>query len=111
MLQILTDIMRKINSEGWTENLKGSKNTARIRKRSPGDSSDSEGSTGDSSSSSHDNQRRRHYQNHSRNEFKKARPPTFNGEVKTGQGAEAWLLGMRKYFQVQYYSVILLTLS
>ena len=35
---------------------------------------------------------------------KKARHPTFNGEVKTGQEAEAWLLGMRKYFQVQDYS-------
>ena len=31
-------------------------------------------------------------------------PPTFNGEVKTGQEAKAWLLGMRKYFQVQDYS-------
>ena len=31
-------------------------------------------------------------------------PPTFNGEIKNGQEAEAWLLGMKKYFQVQYYS-------
>ena len=30
-------------------------------------------------------------------------PPTFNGEVKSGQEAEAWLLGMKKYFQVQDY--------
>ena len=29
---------------------------------------------------------------------------TFNGEIKTGQEAEAWILGMRKYFQVQDYS-------
>ena len=36
--------------------------------------------------------------------FRKAKPPTFNGEVKTGQEAEAWLLGIRKYFQVQDYS-------
>ena len=28
----------------------------------------------------------------------------FNGEVKNGQEVEAWLLGMRKYFQVQDYS-------
>ena len=27
-----------------------------------------------------------------------------NGEVKTGQEAEAWLIGIKKYFQVQYYS-------
>ena len=31
-------------------------------------------------------------------------PPTFNGEVNTGQEAEAWILDMKKYFQVQDYS-------
>ena len=31
-------------------------------------------------------------------------PPTFNGEIKNGQEAEAWLLEMRKYFRVQDYS-------
>ena len=30
-------------------------------------------------------------------------PPTSNGDIKDGQEAEAWLLGMRKYFQVQDY--------
>ena len=104
ILHILTDIQRKMNSGDWTINPEGSKNTARRRKRSPSESYDSEGSTGDSSSYSHENQRRRCYQNHSRDEFKKARTPTFNGEVKTGQEAEAWLPRMKKYFQVQYYS-------
>ena len=28
---------------------------------------------------------------------------TFNGELKTGQETEAWILGMKKYFQVQEY--------
>ena len=28
----------------------------------------------------------------------------FDGEVKTGQEAEAWLLGIKKYFQVHDYS-------
>ena len=44
--------------------------------------------------------------NSSRDEFKKAMPPTFNGgvKVKSSQEAEAWLLGMKKYFQVQDYS-------
>ena len=63
-----------------------------------------EGSTGGSSSFSRENLRKKHYQNHSRDEFEKARPPTFNGEIKNGQEVEAWLLGMRKYFQVQDYS-------
>ena len=47
---------------------------------------------------------KRHYRNHSCDEFKKARLSIFNGEIKNGQEAEAWLLGMRKYFQVQHYS-------
>ena len=34
----------------------------------------------------------------------KAKPPTFDGEIKMGQEAEAWLLGIKKYFQVQDYS-------
>ena len=83
MLQSLTYIQRRMNSGDQTVKPEGSKNTARRRKRSPSESSDSEWSTRDSSSSSHENQRRRHYQNQSRDEFKKARPPTFNGEVKT----------------------------
>ena len=52
----------------------------------------------------HINERKRHYHNHSRDEFKKARPPTFNGEINNGQEDESCLLGMRKYFQVQDYS-------
>ena len=40
----------------------------------------------------------------SRDEFKKAKPPTFDGKVKTGQEDEAWLLGITKYFQVHDYS-------
>ena len=31
-------------------------------------------------------------------EFKKINPPMFNGEVDRGEKAEAWLLGMKKYF-------------
>ena len=98
MLQSLIDIQRWMNSSDRTVRLQGSKNTARGRKRYPSGSSDLEGSTGGSSSSSHENKRKRCYQNHSRDDFKKARPPTFNGEIKDGQEAEAWLLGMKKYF-------------
>ena len=45
-----------------------------------------------------------HYKNNSYGQFKKAKPPTFDGEVKYCQEAEAWILRMRKYFQVQDYS-------
>ena len=44
--------------------------------------------------------KRRHHRDHSQDEFKKAKPPTFDGEIKTRQEAEAWLLGIKKYFQV-----------
>ena len=75
----------------WWENFghlainpKGSRSGARRRKRSSNGSSDYQGSIGGSSSSSHRNERKRPYQNHSRDEFKKVRSPTFNGEIKNG---------------------------
>ena len=32
-------------------------------------------------------------------EFKKIKPPMFNGEVEKGEEAESWLSGKKKYFQ------------
>ena len=93
-----------MDSGHGTVNPKGSKGNTRRRKRTPSGSSDSKESSGVSSSSSHKSKRKRCHRNISRDEFKKAKPPTFNGEIKTGQEAEAWLVGMRKYFQVQDYS-------
>lgn len=37
-------------------------------------------------------------------EFKKEKPPTFDGEIKRSQDAEAWLLGMRIFFRLHDYS-------
>jgi len=37
-------------------------------------------------------------------EFKKIKPPTFNGEVETGEEAEPWIFGMKTYFQIYNYS-------
>ena len=37
-------------------------------------------------------------------EFKKIKPPTFNGEIEKGEEAESWLSGMKKYFQIYNYS-------
>ena len=84
--------------------LEGNKSSARRRKKYSSGLSDSKGSTGGSSSSSHIDKRKRSYQNSSHDEFKKERPPSFNGERNTGQEVEAWLLGMKKYFQIQNYS-------
>ena len=36
-------------------------------------------------------------------EFKKAKPPTFDGEMKKPQVVEAWFLGMRKFFRLHNY--------
>ena len=33
-------------------------------------------------------------------EFKKIKPPTFNGETEKGEEAESWLSGMKKYFKI-----------
>ena len=33
-------------------------------------------------------------------EFRKAKPPSFDGEIKKGEEAEAWLFGLKKYFRV-----------
>ena len=105
MLSSLIYIQLRINSWSGEKNPEGSKSsTKRIRKRSSSGSSDSGEPTGGSSSSSHKNKRKSRYQSFLRDEFRKARSPTFNGDIKNDQEAEAWLLGTRKYFQVQDYS-------
>jgi len=37
-------------------------------------------------------------------EFKKVKPPTFDGEVKEEKYVEAWLLGRKKFFRFHNYS-------
>ena len=37
-------------------------------------------------------------------EFKKIKPPTFNGEIEKGEEAESWLSRMKKYFHIYNYS-------
>jgi len=32
-------------------------------------------------------------------EFRKAKPPTFDGEMKLSEDVQLWLLGMKKFFQ------------
>jgi hypothetical protein len=48
--------------------------------------------------------KRKHSKSHDPEEFKKAKPPSFDGEVKKGEEAEACLLGLKKYFRVHDYS-------
>ena len=93
ILKSLTDLQKNIDSGRGTLRPEGSKSSTRRRRRTSSGSSDSEESSKDSSSS-HKRKRKRHHRDRSRDEFKKAKPPTFDGEINTGQEAEAWLLGI-----------------
>ena len=61
--------------------------------------------TSDSSEDNHHTRKRKFkpYEEIS-GEFKKIKPPTFNGETEKGEEAESWLSGMKKYFQIYNYS-------
>lgn len=37
-------------------------------------------------------------------QFKKAKPPTFDGEINNSQDAEMWMLRMNKFFKLHDYS-------
>jgi hypothetical protein len=57
-----------------------------------------------SSSPSPTRKHRRSGMDELKGEMNKIKPPTFDGEHKKEEDAETWLLGMRKYFQLQNYS-------
>jgi hypothetical protein len=63
-------------------------------------------SNSDTGSSVPRKKKKRHSQSSLTEEFKKAKPPTFDGEIKKGEEVEAWLLGLKKYFWVHNYSKI-----
>jgi hypothetical protein len=67
---------------------------------------DSEGSSSSKTSSYFRRKRkkRNHSKNHNLKEFKRAKPPSFDGEIKKGGEVEAWLLGLKKYFRVHDFS-------
>lgn len=48
--------------------------------------------------------RRKYRKDELQGELRKIKPPTFKGDSKKGEDAEAWLLGMRKYFRICNYS-------
>jgi len=37
-------------------------------------------------------------------EFKKEKPPNFDGDLKNLEYAEAWILGMNKFFELHEYT-------
>jgi len=56
----------------------------------------------------HDRHRYHPYKRNDRgyfpDDFKKAKPPTFDGDVKKLEDAEAWILGMNKLFELHEYT-------
>jgi hypothetical protein len=48
--------------------------------------------------------RKRKQVDHLEGEFNKIKPVTFDGESRTREEAEVWLLDIKKYFQIYNYS-------
>ena len=62
-------------------------------------------SSSDISDDNHYTQKRKYkYYEEISKEFKKIKPPTFNGEIEKGKEAESWLSEMKKHFQIYNYS-------
>jgi hypothetical protein len=49
-------------------------------------------------------QRRRHELDSLQGDLRKFKPPSFDGEREREYDVEAWLLGLRRYFQLHNYS-------
>ena len=91
MLQSLIDLQRNKDYGQGIARLEGSKSSTRKRRKTSSGSSDFEESSGDSRSSSRKIKRKRQHRDHFGDEFKKAKSPTFDGEVKTRKEALGFL--------------------
>jgi hypothetical protein len=117
LLQSLFDLQRKMQHEpevqkhgrisGHTERRTSRKVHPRGKGPVPDDSTEKEDGDSEGSSSSRTSsysRRKQKKQNtskgHKFEEFRKAKPPSFDGEIEKGEEDEAWLLGLKKYFRV-----------
>jgi hypothetical protein len=104
------DIQKNGSESGHTRRSTSRKDQRGAKRHSPEYSSeDTKKSKGYSSgkTSSHSQTRRKKRKkskSHDLEDFKKAKPPTFDGEIKKGEEAKFWLLGLKKYFRVHVYS-------
>ena len=92
---------RNIESHRTPEKIKRSRSGSRHHHRSPKHSSKEAHS---SSIPSPNKKHRISWMDELKGEMNKIKPPTFDGEHKKEEDVETWLLGMRKYFQLQNYS-------
>jgi hypothetical protein len=121
LLQSLSDLQRQMQHEpevqkhgrisGHTERSTSRKVHPRGKGPVPDDSTEKEAGDSEGSSSSRTSSYSRRKQkkqktskSHKFEEFRKAKPPSFDGEIKKGEEAEAWLLGLKKYFRVHDFS-------
>jgi hypothetical protein len=92
---------RRSRSVRTLERRRRSRSGSRHHHRSPKHS----GKEADSSSSPSPTRKNKRFgMDELKGEMNKIKPPTFDGEHKKEEDAETWLLGMRKYFQLQNYS-------
>jgi hypothetical protein len=99
--------LEKGRDSGTTESRRNHGRRSRSRSGSRHHSRSQKHSDRETHSSSSPSPTRKH-QKSGREELKgemnKIKPPTFDGEHKKEEDAETWLLGMKKYFQLQNYS-------
>jgi hypothetical protein len=93
--------IRKTRSRRTPKRKRRSRSVNRHRRRSPKHSGKEAHS---SSSPSPTRKHRRSGVDELKGEMNKIKPPTFDGEHQKEEYVETWLLGMRKYFQLQNYS-------
>jgi hypothetical protein len=91
----------KTESHRTPERKRRSRSVSRHRCRSPKHASREAHS---SSSPSPTRKHKRSRVDELKGEMNKIKPPTFDGEHQKEEDVETWLLGMRKYFQLQNYS-------
>jgi hypothetical protein len=110
MLKSLERIEKKLEKERDSSTTE-SRRTHRRRSRSRSGSRHlsrsqrhSDSKTHSSSSPSPTRKHRKSGREELKGEMNKIKPPTFDGEHKKEEDAETWLLGMKKYFQLQNYS-------
>jgi hypothetical protein len=91
----------KTGSHGTPEKKGRSRSVSRHHRHSPKHSNKR---AHNSSSPSPTRKHRKSEVDELKGEMNKIKPPTFDGEHKKDEDVETWLLGMRKYFQLQNYS-------
>jgi hypothetical protein len=99
LCSIVTKRSPKDDNHEEEVNKRASKNSGVKTKK--GDSS-SEGTPSAEDKTIPDKKRKLTY--HLEGEFKNIKPATFDGEYRTREEVEAWLLDIKKYFQIYNYS-------